>query len=105
MKKTTIVNLYEFIQLLEDQKVKGFKFPNLEQIIFHLSQQKEENDTFIPIGTGEFIALIRPNIFPDELQFINKVGNFIVVVMEVSHLNRVFLNGKSLITWTIPQEG
>ncbi len=106
MKKKPITEFMDFISLLEEQKNGEFEFPKLEHVILSLcmSDNMEINDTVIPVGTGEFVALISYNIFPDEMEFVNKIGNFVVVIMEIAHLNRVFVTRRPLITWTIPKK-
>lgn len=103
MKKEIVNSFLDFLKILEKQNKEGFKFPSIDQVILHLSMSSDpiENDSFISIGAGEYVALISKNIFPDELEYVRKIGNFNIIIMELAHLNRVFLTRKPLITWTM----
>ena len=106
MQKEPVENFMDFIQLLEKERKGEFKFSSLDQIVFSLSMlgKIEEKDSVVPTGTGEFVALISHNVIPDELEFVDKKGNFVVITMELAHLLRVFPTRGPLITWIIPNK-
>lgn len=106
MKKEQVDDFMNFIQLLERQRNGEHEFPDLSKVILALSLSEDEeiNDTVVPLGRGQYVALISRNVFPDELDFVNKIGNFVIVIMELAHLNRVFLTRNPLVTWIIPKQ-
>ena len=69
-----------------------------------MTGEGEKNNIVVPIGTGEFVALISHNFFPDELEFVEKRGNFVVITMELAHLLRVFPTRGPLIAWIITKK-